>query len=515
MNDYQGTSTVWAIVVIVVVPIAVIAAAELDERLRQRDSPLRSAAGVLRTWGLPFFAIWALLAPVLGVDEDGLAVRAAATGLVLSIAAALSRAVNVGIDATRERSHLPGRRGVPELLLLLPRLAVVLVSGWILIESVWGVDLSAALTALGVTSLIISFALQDTLSGLASGMLLLSDQPIQPGHWIKIGDTEGQVVDINWRTTRIRNRDGDVIIVPNSELAQSSIKNFTDENPLHRVVVPVQVAFVNPPTLAKAMLLDAARSVDGVVADPPPQAVVTQIDDPLMGYDVHMWVEDYAIVPRVENEFGTLVWYQSHRHDVPLPSPAQDLFLHDAAALAAAAGVPQADLRRMLAESPLLASLDDGDLDRLSQAASTARFAVGEIIGPSSVEQTDLFVLSGGTANLVLRGGDGPEVVLGDVTEGEIARLPREEGLGERELGVRAVTDCEVVVVDGAVVEEIASRSVELAAAFNRIGSVRRRRAERVVVAGARLADDETAEEIEGSSDGGADTAGDADGAAE
>lgn len=483
MSEYGGTSAFWAVVVIVVVPVAVIATAELDERLRQRESSLRRAVGVLRSWGLPFFAIWALLVPVLGGDDDAFAVRVASTGLLLSIAAALSRVVNIGIDAARTRSQLPGRRGVPELLLLLPRLAVILATGWILLESVWGVNLSAALTALGVTSLIVSFALQDTLSGLASGLLLLSDQPIQPGHWVKIDDTVGQVVDINWRTTRLRNRDGDVIIVPNSQLAQSSIINYTDESPLHRVVVSVQVAFVNPPTLAKAMLLDAALGVDGVLDDPAPQVVVTQIDDPLMGYDVQMWVKDYGIVPRVENEFGTLVWYQSHRHEVPLPSPAQDLFLHDAAALAAAPGLTPNEVRQLLVNSPLLASLSDDDLDRMAQSTRVARFAVGELVGSTGAQQADLFVLSEGHAKLILQVADDDEMVLGDVVAGEIARLPRDGSVPEHRLGVRASTDCDVLIIDGSVVEAIASRSLDLAAAFNRIEAVRRRRAERILLA--------------------------------
>jgi small-conductance mechanosensitive channel len=163
-------------------------------------------------------------------------------------------------------------------------------------------------------------------------LLLLGDQPFRPGDWISAGEIEGVVVDVNWRTTHVRTRGGDMIIVPNSQLATASITNYTSPEPLHRVVVPVQVAYVNPPTLAKAMLLDAAAGTPGVLNDPAPVVRVTQIDDPLMGYEVHMWIDDYAIAPSVATDFGTLVWYQSHRHGVPLPSPAQDLYLYDGVA---------------------------------------------------------------------------------------------------------------------------------------------------------------------------------------
>ena len=475
------TSTTWAIVVIVVIPIAIIAGSELDERLRQRESPLRHAALVIRAWVLPFFAMWALLVPVLGVDRDSLSVQAASTGLMLAVAAAVLRVLRVVINRTREHVNSGGRRRAPELLLMLPRMVVIIATGWLLIQAVWGIDLSAALTALGVTSLVISFALQDTLSGLASGLLLLADQPIQPGHWVNVGDIEGQVIDINWRTTKIQDRNGDVIIVPNSQLATSSIINYTAVQGLHRVVVSVQVAYVNPPTSAKAMLLDAALSTDGVLTDPPPKVRVTQTDDPLMGYDVQMWIHDYAIAPRVKSDFGSNVWYQSHRHDVPLPSPAQDLFLHDAAALAKVGGPSHADLLGWLSQSPLLASLDDDALARLARASRAVRYEVGELIADADDDSRHMVVISEGQANLVLRRPDHVESVITPLAIGEIAGFVSGDDEMPAGVGVRAMTDCQVIIVDGDVTEAVASRSVELAAALNRMSATRRRRAERVL----------------------------------
>ena len=479
MNISGGTSATWAVVMIVVIPVVIIAAAELDERLRQRRSALRKAVLVLRNWGLPFFAIWALLVPVIGVDSNSSAARMAATGLLLAISSAVLGVLAVIIREIRRRGETSEGQAVPQLLLALPRLAIIIATGWILVSTVWGVDLSAALTALGVTSLVVSFALQDTLSGLASGLLLLSDQPFQTGDWIRVGDIEGEVVDINWRTSRIRNRNGDMVVVPNSQLAGSSLLNFTSpENP-HRVVVPVQVAYVNPPTLAKAMLLDAAHGTPGVLSDPPPTVAVVQIDDPLMGYEVHLWIDDFAIEPRVKSDFGSLVWYQSNRHGVPLPSPAQDLYLYDGVA-AGEAGVPTvADIRQGLQRSPLLASLSEADLDRLAQASRSERFAVGESLIDSRDPTRQMVVIVEGRASLLLL-DHGVEEVIADVGEGEIVGLLstlRQSG----RLVARARTDCEIVTVDADVAGEIGSRNADLADALNRMATIRGRRVERIL----------------------------------
>ncbi len=471
----------WAIVVIVVVPVAVLAAAELDERLRQRDSPLRTAVGVLRSWVLPILASWIALVPVLGVDADEWYVRIIASALVVAVAVAslaLLRTVLAGIVIRR---RLAGRGSVPQLLLALPRLALLLAVVWVLLGVVWGVNLSAALTALGVTSLVVSFALQDTLSGLASGFLLLSDQPFQPGDWITSGSTEGMVVDLNWRTTRLRTRNGDLLIVPNSTLAKADILNHSAPATLHRVVVGLQVAYANPPTLAKEMLLAAARQTTGVLADPPPAVRVVTIDDPLMGYEVDLWVDDFAVVPRVRSEFGSLVWYQSHRMGVPLPSPAQDLYLHDAAAVAAASVPKPATIRAGLQRSPLLALLDDAEVDALVPSSRPARYATGELMVDSGSAARDLIVMVEGRAVLVLIEPGHDEAIVGDLGAGETIGIlddPRGDG---RVLAVRAVTDCEVIVIDAAAASDVASRHAELAAAFNRLRQVRARRVERLL----------------------------------
>jgi small-conductance mechanosensitive channel len=476
-----NTGTIWAVIVIVIVPFTVIAASELYERLRQRESPLRSAAGVMRDWAIPFFAVWAILVPVLSGSDESFVVRVVTTGLILSLAVVARRILKVVIDGIRQRPETDGRGSVPQLLLAVPRIALILVVGWVLLNGVWGVDLSAVLTALGVTSLIVSFALQDTLSGLASGMLLLSDRPFQPGDWINAGEKEGLVIDINWRTSRIRTRNGDMIIVPNSELAGAAVVNYSAPEQLHRVVVELQVAYVNPPTNAKEMLLDAARGTPGVLTDPPPVVRVVSIDDPLMGYEVHMWVNDYSIEPRVKSDFGSLVWYQSHRHEVPLPSPAQDLFIHDVAAEAEAAKPNPGDIRRGLQRSPLLALLDDTQIDSLVRATRPARYSVGELMIDSNTARHELIVMLEGRALLVLIEDGHDEAVIGEISVGEaVGSLEGLRGEG-RMLALRAVTDCEVLLVNAEAAAEMGSRNVELAAAFNRMTAVRQRRVERVI----------------------------------
>ena len=332
MSDlFPDSSAAWAALIIIVLPLLIIGSGEVEERLRQSDSPYQPAIGTLRVWVVPLLTVWVLARALLDVADDNLFIQLLGSAVLLATAVAALSAFRVVVTELADRPRRTGRRPIPRLLLALPRLLLIITTAWLLIAGVWGVDLSALLTALGVSSLVISLALQDTLSGIASGFTLLADQPFSTGDWIESNDIEGRVIDVNWRATRIQDRNGDLVVIPNGQLATATIVNFDQPSRLHRVKVSVQIERSAPPTAAIAMLVDAARSTPGVVEDPPPFARVTQIADPVVDYQASMWIEDYSLAPQVEADFGALVWYLSYRHDVPLPNPAQDVYVFDGA----------------------------------------------------------------------------------------------------------------------------------------------------------------------------------------
>ena len=147
-------AAVWALILVVVLPVVIIGTAELEERLRQRDSLLTPVVSILRSWTIPFFAGWALTRGLFGLEGARLVVRLLGTGLILSAAAAGLAVVRLLVTWLQSWGDADDdRRGVPQLLLALPRVAVLIMTGWFLIDGVWGVDLSAALTALGAIGL--------------------------------------------------------------------------------------------------------------------------------------------------------------------------------------------------------------------------------------------------------------------------------------------------------------------------------------------------------------------------
>ena len=489
---FPDSSAAWAALIIVVLPLMIIGSGEMEERLRQRDSPYQPTIATLRIWVVPLLTIWVLARALLDTADDSLFIRLLGTAVVLASAVAALSAFRVVVAELADRPRRTGRRPIPRLLLALPRLLLVLATAWLLIAGVWGIDLSALLTALGVTSLVVSLALQDTLSGIASGFTLLADQPFSTGDWIESDDVEGRVIDVNWRATRIQDRNGDLVVIPNGQLAKATIVNFDQPSRLHRVKVSVQIDRSAPPTTAIAMLVDAARSPPGIVEDPPPFAQVTQIADPVVDYETSMWIDDYSLAPQVKADFGALVWYLSYRHDVPLPNPAQDVYFFDGAKAAIESRVTAAEVRQRIADIPLVAALDNDALDKLAAVASINQYRSGETIIEEGT-QRDLLLMHSGRARLILRRADLEDLNVVDIEAGEAFGVLSESPVSDRALVV-ATTDCEVLRIPPEGAGRAIAIAPDLANVLDQLAATRRRRIERVLRRSGRGADPTSAE---------------------
>ncbi len=152
---------------------------------------------------------------------------------------------------------------------------VVFVVGGLVLLAELGIKITPLLTALGVGGLAVALALQDTLTNLFAGMHLLADRPIRVGDYVKIAnDVEGFVIDVGWRSTRVRMLPNNIVVVPNKRVAESVITNF--DLPESRLSLPVNVSvsYASNPDHVERVLIEeatrATREVPGLLAEPAP-----------------------------------------------------------------------------------------------------------------------------------------------------------------------------------------------------------------------------------------------------
>ena len=130
----------------------------------------------------------------------------------------------------------------------------------VLVSDALGISLAPALTALGVGSLAMALALQDTLSNFFAGLYLLLDKPIRPGDFVRLdAGQEGYVEEIGWRSTDLK-RSRETIIVPNATLSKAVITNFKTTNPRLLLSTPIDVELAADPAMVQSALEDEMKS---------------------------------------------------------------------------------------------------------------------------------------------------------------------------------------------------------------------------------------------------------------
>jgi len=139
-----------------------------------------------------------------------------------------------------------------------------------------GITLTAVWTTLGVGSVAVALALQETLSNFFSGLYLIADRPVRLNDYIKLDSgQEGFVLRIGWRSTILQTLGNNFVVIPNFSLAKAIITNFSAPNPRTSYSLPVAVAYGTDPDLVEKVLLEAAREairdgVKGLLAEPAP-----------------------------------------------------------------------------------------------------------------------------------------------------------------------------------------------------------------------------------------------------
>ena len=160
-----------------------------------------------------------------------------------------------------------------------------------------GVKSSSLIAALGAASLAIGLALQGSLSNFAGGVLILAFKPFKIGDFIEAQGVMGTVKEISIFTTKLNTPGNQLAILPNSQVSNSLIKNYSAE-PIRKNMLTVNVAYDSDLKLAKTILLDLLLEQEGVLKDPAPEVVVANLGPSSVDLSMRFWAknEDYWAV---------------------------------------------------------------------------------------------------------------------------------------------------------------------------------------------------------------------------
>ncbi len=190
-----------------------------------------------------------------------------------------------------------------------------------------GIDLSGLAVILGFLSVGIGFGLQNITSNFMSGLILLFERPINVGDRVTVGNTEGDVVNINIRSTTIKTLNNISIIVPNSDFISSNVTNWSHGDKKIRVDLGVGVSYDSDLDTVLRTLKQVAMENEEVLNNPEPEVHLTTFGDSSWDMTLRVWIPDPKRYYYVRSDLNCEIVRKFRDNNIEIPFPQRDLHL--------------------------------------------------------------------------------------------------------------------------------------------------------------------------------------------
>jgi small-conductance mechanosensitive channel len=210
---------------------------------------------------------------------------------------------------------------------------LVCVIGLLLLLNQFGVSIAPILGALGVGGLAVALALQDTLANLFAGFYVSMAGQLRVGDYIKLDSgEEGYVADIAWRSTTIRALANNLIIVPNSKLAQAIITNYHLPEKRMSLLIPVGVSYDCDPQRIERILVEEAKAgaeeIPGLLAEPEPFVrFIPGFGDSSLNFTLICQVAEFVDQYLAQHELRKRIFARFRREGIEIPFPIRTVQL--------------------------------------------------------------------------------------------------------------------------------------------------------------------------------------------
>ncbi|MDR9771553.1 mechanosensitive ion channel family protein [Rhizobium hidalgonense] len=217
-----------------------------------------------------------------------------------------------------------------------------------------GIDLSSFALVASALSVGIGFGLQNIVSNFVSGLILLVERPFKVGDHVVSGTAEGIVKRISVRATEIETFRKQSIIVPNSELINGLVGNWTHRNKIGRSEIPVSVSYNADPQQVMDILLELTAKIPLVMRNPEPHVEFLRFGPYSLDFELRFFLADMGDGMTVRNNLRIEILRRFKAEGIEIPLPQSDLTIHrDAAPLPANARKDQADGQETPRDKPM------------------------------------------------------------------------------------------------------------------------------------------------------------------
>ena len=225
----------------------------------------------------------------------------------------------------------------PNIRTLVPTLQkimkiIVYFVAFVLILDALGIQVTALVAAFGIGGLAIAFALQGTLSEFFAGIYIMSDRPVRVGDYVELeSGRKGYVIDVGWRSTRIRELPNNIIVVPNSKLAGSIITNFYLPEQEMACLVQVGVAYNSDLEKVERVTIDVGKKVlkkiTGGIPEFEPFIRYHTFSDFSINFTVILRVKEFVDKYLITHEFMKELHKRYKKEGIEIPFPIRTVYM--------------------------------------------------------------------------------------------------------------------------------------------------------------------------------------------
>ncbi|MEB3212253.1 MAG: mechanosensitive ion channel domain-containing protein [Leptolyngbyaceae bacterium] len=214
--------------------------------------------------------------------------------------------------------------GSREAIAALTRYTLIALGALVILQ-VWGLDLSSLTLLASALGVGIGFGFQNIARDFGSGLILLFERPVQVGDFVEVGDYKGTVDRIGARSTSVKTLDRISVIVPNSYFLENQVINWSHENPLSRISIPVGVSYSSDPEQVRTLLLKAADKHSSVVNHPKPQVFFDGFGDSALNFRLLVWIVNPDRQLIIKSDLYFQVFAVFKENNITIPFPQRDL----------------------------------------------------------------------------------------------------------------------------------------------------------------------------------------------
>src|SRR6201993_4142679 len=186
-------------------------------------------------------------------------------------------------------------------------------------------QLKGLLAGSGVAAIVVGFAGQNLFAGIIGGIAIQINRPYKVGDWLQVHERFAEVMEINWRSTRLRTNDNIYLDIPNDEMVSHEIVNLHYPTEVHAMRIRVGVEYKNPPNLVKDALFRAASTAKNVLAQPKTKIFLVDFAESAVIYEIKYYMGNHSRINETNDAVRTNVWYELKRQGITIPFPIRTL----------------------------------------------------------------------------------------------------------------------------------------------------------------------------------------------